>query len=83
MTWCTDRAGSDRILLKKALGRYLREVSSTKCESTAYAEKHKAKALKAKLERLCRYISLQGYRVLRRLGTIASAPGRPYLKSGC
>ena len=44
-----DRAGSDRILLKNALDRYLREVSSTKRESTAYAEQHKAKALKAKL----------------------------------
>jgi integrase len=32
-----------------AVDRYLREVSSTKRESTAYAEKHKAKALKAKL----------------------------------
>jgi hypothetical protein len=36
-----------------------------------------------KLERLCRYIALQGCRVLRRLGTIASAPDLPYLKSGC
>ena len=36
-----------------------------------------------KLERLCRYIALQGCRVLRRLGTIASAPDRPYLKSAC
>jgi len=44
-----DRAGSDHILLKHALDRYLREVSSTKRESTAYAEKHKAKALKASL----------------------------------
>ena len=44
-----NRAGSDRILLKKALDRYLSEVSSTKRESTAYAEQHKAKALKAKL----------------------------------
>ena len=31
-----------------------------------------------KLERLCRYIALQGCRVLRRLGTIASAQGPPY-----
>ena len=30
-----------------------------------------------KLERLCRYIALQGCRVLRRLGTIASAQGPP------
>jgi len=44
-----DRAGSDRILLKNALDRYLREVSSTKRESTAHAEQHKAKALKANL----------------------------------
>lgn len=45
----TPKTGSDRILLKNALDRYLREVSSTKRESTAYAEQHKAKALKAKL----------------------------------
>jgi len=38
---------------------------------------------RAKLERLCRYIALQGCRVLRRLGTIASAPARRYPKSGC
>ena len=44
-----DRAGSDRILLKHALDRYLREVSSTKKPSTHSAEQHKAKALKAKL----------------------------------
>ncbi|MCP4453589.1 MAG: site-specific integrase [Planctomycetes bacterium] len=44
-----DRAGSDRILLKPALERYLREVSSTKKASTHSAEQHKAKALKAKL----------------------------------
>ncbi len=36
-----------------------------------------------KLERLCRYIALQGCRVLRRLGTIASAPDRPSPKSAC
>ncbi len=42
-----DRADSDRLLLKRALDRYLREVSSTKRDSTAYAEQHKAKALKA------------------------------------
>jgi len=29
-----------------------------------------------KLERICRYIALQGCRVLRRLGIIASVPGR-------
>ena len=34
-------------------------------------------ALGYKLERLCRYIALQGCRVLRRLGTIASAPDPP------
>jgi integrase len=44
-----DRASADRLLLKQALDRYLREVSSTKRESTAYAEQHKAKALKTKL----------------------------------
>ncbi|RDH90630.1 MAG: integrase [endosymbiont of Seepiophila jonesi] len=44
-----DRAGSDRILLKHALDRYLREVSSTKKPSTHSAEQHKAKALKAEL----------------------------------
>ena len=44
-----DRAGSDRILLKRALDRYLREVSSTKKPSTHSAEQHKAKALKAAL----------------------------------
>ncbi len=44
-----ERAGSDRILLKHALDRYLREVSSTKKPSTHSAEKHKAKALKASL----------------------------------
>lgn len=43
-----DRAGADRILLKHALDRYLREVSSTKRKSTAYAESQKAKALKVK-----------------------------------
>ncbi len=41
-----DRAGSDRLLLAHALERYLREVSSTKRATTAYAEMHKAKALK-------------------------------------
>ncbi len=45
-----NRAGSDRILLKHALDRYLSEVSSTKCENTANVERHKAKALKASLE---------------------------------
>ena len=44
-----DRAGSDRILLTHALDRYLREVSSTKRATTAYAEGHKAKALKESL----------------------------------
>jgi len=44
-----DRAGSDRILLKHGLDRYLREVSSTKKPSTHSAEKPKAKALKASL----------------------------------
>jgi len=36
-----------------------------------------------KLERLCRYIALYGCRVLRRLGTIASAAGRQYRKGAC
>jgi hypothetical protein len=48
---------------------------------------HAAVAAKAnqrdKLERLCRTIALQGCRVLRRLGTIASAPDRPSPKSAC
>ena len=33
-----------------------------------------------KLERLCRHIALQGCRVRRRIGTIASAPDRPLPK---
>ena len=44
-----DRAGSDRLLLRHALDRYLREVSSTKRATTSYAERHKAKALKESL----------------------------------
>jgi len=44
-----DRADAGRMLLKTAIDRYLREVSSTKKPSTASAEKHKAKALKAEL----------------------------------
>ncbi len=44
-----DRAESDRLLLKQALERYLREVSATKKPSTHSAERHKAKALKAEL----------------------------------
>ncbi len=44
-----DRSTSDRLLLKQALDRYLREVSPTKRASTASAEKQKAKALKTKL----------------------------------
>ena len=35
-----------------------------------------------KLERLCRYIALQGCRVLRRLGAIAPAAARRFRKSG-
>ncbi len=35
-----------------------------------------------KLERLCRYIALQGCRVLRRLGTFASAADRRFRKNG-
>jgi len=44
-----DRAGSDRLLLRHALDRYLNEVSSTKRETTSDAERHKAKALKESL----------------------------------
>ena len=44
-----NRATSDRLLLNKAIERYLSEVSSTKKASTASAEQHKAKALKDKL----------------------------------
>ena len=44
-----DRADSDRLLLSNAPDRYLREVSSTKRATTACAEGHKAKALKATL----------------------------------
>ena len=44
-----DRAGSDRLLLTRALDRYLREVSSTKRATTSNAERHKAKALKESL----------------------------------
>ena len=44
-----DRAESDRLLLKQALDRYLREVSAAKKPSTHSAERHKAKALKAEL----------------------------------
>jgi len=43
-----NRAGAEKLLLGKALDRYLSEVSSTKRESTAYAESQKAKALKKK-----------------------------------
>ena len=44
-----NRATSDRLLLNKAVDRYLSKVSSTKKASTASAEQHKAKALKEKL----------------------------------
>jgi len=48
---------------------------------------HAGVAVKAhqrkQLERLCRYIALQGCRVLRRLGTIASAQGRRYRRNAC
>jgi integrase len=44
-----DRASADRLLLRAALERYLREVSTTKKASTANAEQHKAKALIAEL----------------------------------
>ncbi|MCP3870679.1 MAG: site-specific integrase [Gammaproteobacteria bacterium] len=44
-----DRADASQLLLKTAMDRYLREVSSTKKPSTHTAEQHKAKALKAEL----------------------------------
>ncbi len=44
-----DRTEAIQLLLKKALDRYLLEVSATKKPSTHAAEKHKAKALKAEL----------------------------------
>ncbi|MFT4564633.1 MAG: hypothetical protein ACI9BW_004402 [Gammaproteobacteria bacterium] len=45
-----DRADAGRMLLKTAIDRSLREVSSTKKLSTTSAEKHKAKALEAELD---------------------------------
>ena len=44
-----DRTEATQLLLKKALDRYLREVSTTKKASTQAAEKHKVKALKTQL----------------------------------
>ena len=44
-----DRADASQLLLKHALDRYLRDVSSTKKPSTYAAEQHKIKALKAAL----------------------------------
>ena len=44
-----DRADASQLLLKTAMDRYLREVSSTKKPSTHAAEQHKAKAIKAEL----------------------------------
>ena len=44
-----DRADASQLLLKQALDRYLRAVSSTKKPSTYAAEQHKIKALKAAL----------------------------------
>ena len=43
-----NRAGAEKLLLEKALDRYLAEVSAGKRDSTASAESHKAKALKKK-----------------------------------
>ncbi|MEA3243872.1 MAG: site-specific integrase [Pseudomonadota bacterium] len=43
-----NRAGAEKLLLEKALDRYLSEVSPSKRDSTAYGESHKAKALKKK-----------------------------------
>jgi site-specific recombinase XerC len=42
-----DRTDASQLILKTALDRYLREVSSTKKPSTHAAEQHEAKALKA------------------------------------
>jgi len=42
------RSGAEKLLLGKALDRYLAEVSPSKRDSTAYAESHKAKALRKK-----------------------------------
>lgn len=44
-----DRADSDRLLLKRALDRYLREVSPTKRVTTSEAERKRAKPLNAGL----------------------------------
>ncbi len=44
-----DRADASQLLLKTALDRYLRDVSSSKKPSTHAAEQHKAKSLKANL----------------------------------
>lgn len=44
-----NRADASQLLLRKALDRYLQDVSSTKKPSTYAAEQHKAKALKAAL----------------------------------
>jgi hypothetical protein len=43
-----NRAGAEKLLLEKALDRYLSEVPASMQESTAYAESYKAKALKKK-----------------------------------
>jgi len=43
-----NRADAEKLLLEKALDRYLSEVPASKRERTAYAESHKAKALKKK-----------------------------------
>ncbi len=40
-----ERASSDRLLLRRALERYLAEVSVTKKPTTSNAERHKSKAL--------------------------------------
>lgn len=48
-----DRAGSDRLLLRHALDRYLREVSSTKRAATEYCEQKRAKPLKKALGSYC------------------------------
>ena len=42
-----DRSDSDRLLVKRALDRYVREVSPTKRATTAEAERKRAKPLKA------------------------------------
>ena len=63
------------------------EPFTTRVGSVAGFSLHAGVAARAgerdKLERLCRYIALHGCRVLRRLGTIASAQDPPCPKNAC